>query len=263
MVDLGIGQQWRIHLGFERAGADAVHGDALGGHFERQRARQSHQAGLAGAVGRPLGERDVAHHRSQVEDPAVAVSLHQGHKGTARQEHAGEVGVHHVAPLFEREVGQFLPQVDAGAVDQDVDSAEAGRDSPGEGGHLSLVPDVRGERFGFGAAGCEGGGGLLELTAVARHQRQAGAGSGQFQRNRLAEPFTGARDHRHATLQPGHAGSCFCFAAGPCASRMASTTRCGWSMFAISSTPASPAVSIVTSPMPTIRCANVCSARTS
>ena len=55
---LGIGDDGRVDLGLERAGAEAVDGHARFGQFRRQSPRQPQDGALAGAVADALLEPD-------------------------------------------------------------------------------------------------------------------------------------------------------------------------------------------------------------
>src|SRR5439155_274707 len=61
LVQFGILEYRRVQFGGERPRTDPIDGDFFGSEFERERAGEAEQGGLAGTVGRAPGEGYVAH----------------------------------------------------------------------------------------------------------------------------------------------------------------------------------------------------------
>jgi hypothetical protein len=112
----------------------------------RQRPGQRDDRTLRGDVVQE--ERDAAERRAggDVHDfAAVALSTHHGHRRSAGEEHGGDVHVHHLPPLLERDLGEWSHRergVEAGVVDQDVEAPLAVERLVDHATDVVLVRDV-------------------------------------------------------------------------------------------------------------------------
>ena len=116
------------------------------------RARELHDAALAGGIGGSEAGAEDRHHRADIDDLAAAGRLHRGIDRLRAQEGAGQVGLDHAVPLGEFERVRRLADIDAGIVDEDVDPAELVGDAADHGGDRLLVGDVGRDRNRLGAA---------------------------------------------------------------------------------------------------------------
>ena len=118
---------------------DGVDANSRLGRLHRVDARQAFDAGLGGAVGAATGHGDNARRRSDADDgAALAPRAHAPDGLGAAQMHAGEMGVDHQVPVFDRHVLGERDALHAGIVDQHVDlpgvpvdAAERVRDAAG------------------------------------------------------------------------------------------------------------------------------------
>jgi hypothetical protein len=105
-------------------GRDAVDTNAIGAELLRERARERHDRTLARHVVEEEGHAAKRRPGGDVDYRAAARLAHRGHCRPAREEHRGDVDVHHPAPLLERDLGErphLQRRVEAGVVDQHVE----------------------------------------------------------------------------------------------------------------------------------------------
>ena len=99
------------------------------------------------AVGRGAGKGILAGQAADVDDESAACAGEVRKRGVARVEHAGQVRVDHLGPLFRRHVRHVGKDADAGIVDEDVEATEA-RDGCGDRPlDLGVAPNVGAKRF--------------------------------------------------------------------------------------------------------------------
>ena len=103
---------------------DRIHSDAMRAKLARHRPGESDNAGLARHV-----VDEARHHRTErarrhVDDAAPAALLHARDEGLRHQKATVEIDREHAPPVFERHVVEGALRIDAGAVDEDVASAE-------------------------------------------------------------------------------------------------------------------------------------------
>src|ERR1039458_7445053 len=262
-IKLRILDQRGIHLRGEGTGADGVHRDSFRRKFQRQGAREAQNGALAGRIGGAARYGHVRHGGGQVDHAPVAAPFHVRHECAAHQEGAGQARVDYAPPLVQRKFGELLANVDAGVVDEDLDAPECLGDLPLKAQHLLLAGHIGLKNFRAAAGAPPLFGGLLQGLAIARHQGDGGAFTGQRQRHGFAQTAAGAGNQRHLAGQfaahgiwPGPAALCD-------AAKISSATCCGRSTLRIVRRLASPAVSIERSPMPNIRWATDWSTRAS
>src|SRR5688572_25356258 len=92
----------------------------------------------------------MTHSRSHIQDASPAVTLHRWYEGAAHQEGAGEIRVHHLAPLIKGELLDRFADVDTGVVDEDVQDAAASRYIGSECQHIRFRRQIRYEYFSGG-----------------------------------------------------------------------------------------------------------------
>ena len=103
---------------------DAVHPHVGVGQLLTERLGQPDDPGLGRAVVRSRGIPLLASDRGHVHDAPPAGLEHARHKRAAAEEHAVQIDVHHVAPLFRRAFPEhFVDARDAGIIDEDIDMA--------------------------------------------------------------------------------------------------------------------------------------------
>ena len=120
---LGVLHHARAH---REARRDAVHQHVVAAQLLRERAGEGDDRALAGDVVQQEGDAAERRARGDVHDPAAAALAHTRHDGTAREEHAEHVDVHHLAPLVDGDLVERAHRqrrVQAGVVDEDVDAA--------------------------------------------------------------------------------------------------------------------------------------------
>ena len=108
LVLRGIGAQRGRQVGRDEAGADGDARDLVVDEFQRERLREAGDGVLRRRVDAAARARHVRHDRREVDDPAVAVTLHHRDDVLAREPDTGDVGVGQGAPLLHREVDDVL-----------------------------------------------------------------------------------------------------------------------------------------------------------
>src|SRR5439155_20620981 len=180
----------RYFAGQDRGGADAV-GALL--HVERLGERD-HRV-LGGVVaGTGQRARVAPGPRGDVDDQAFLSLAHRRQHRVAAIEHARQVDGDDLVPAVDRDVPEVaLRQVDARAVDEDVDAAVALEDRGGDLRHLGLVGDVHRERLALaGRLELLFGGGQGFLAAPRDDDVRAGAR--ELDRAGEADPRAAAGD---------------------------------------------------------------------
>ena len=142
----------------------------------------------------------MAHDRSQINDPTVAISFHARDESPAHEEDARDVGVHDLAPFIEGELGDLFAEVDAGVVDEDVWIAKFFGHACFQSAHLLFIRHVSLENVGVGPDLSDSSGGCFQLFEVAGDQGEFGAGFGQREGHRSAESLAGAGDEGDSPL---------------------------------------------------------------
>src|SRR5487761_1980399 len=141
------------HVRVDESGGDHVHGHATGGHLARERAGQSHEAGL----GRPVvGLTRHAHEgadRPHEDDRTRPGAHHRGEHRARRVEGAVEVGRHHLAPLFVAHAQGQAVTGDPSVYHRDLDGTELFEGDLDRLGHLGRGGHVDGQRQGAAGGG--------------------------------------------------------------------------------------------------------------
>ncbi len=183
------------HVGEERAGAEAVDGDAVGAEIEGAGAGEADEGGFAGAVNVALEAAADAEDAGDVDDAAPLAGFHAGDDGAGEGHDGGEVHLDVAVPDFVGDFVDGLGIVDAGVVDEDVDLAEAFFGFDGEGFDGGAVGHVGDHPFDFDAEACADlGGGGGEFIGVAAGDEDVGAGFSEAAGHGFAEAFAAAGD---------------------------------------------------------------------
>src|SRR5207244_2758000 len=163
----------RHFAGQDRGGADAV------GAFLHVEGLGERDHGVLGGVVAGTGQRArvAPGPRGDVDDQALLALAHRRQHRVAAIEHAGQVDGDDLIPAVDRNVSEVaLRQVDARAVDEDVDAAMALEDRRGGLSHLGLVGDVHGDGLALaGRLELLFGGGQGFLAAPRDDDMRAGA----------------------------------------------------------------------------------------
>ncbi len=111
----------------DRAGADAVDGDAVRSELQGEAAHQADHAHLGGGVRRALGQRSFPGHRGERDEAAAATLDHPRDQPTESEVHAVEVDSEALPPLLVGELVQWPDRAgDAGIGHHHVGDAERG-----------------------------------------------------------------------------------------------------------------------------------------
>jgi len=120
---------------------------------------------------------------------------------TRAHEHAGQVDVHDLVPVVERDVDGGAADRDAGVVDQDVDLAVRRDHGVEHVLHRALVGDVHRARLGAAVRQGDRLGGVACRRSVVVGQHDDRADARERGADGLAEPVAAAGDHRDLAVQ--------------------------------------------------------------
>ena len=125
--DFGAGVPKRLgHAGGDGAGLEIVRGDGVFAELERQRARQSRNAGLRRAIGGQAVVGTLGHHGGDVDDAPGRRVPQMRYGALAQSELRGEIDGERLVPIgLGHRFGKRV-RADAGIVHQDVEPAETG-----------------------------------------------------------------------------------------------------------------------------------------
>ena len=130
------------HVGGDPARQDGVDLDVVARPGGGAHPAELHHPGLGRGVGGHAGHRQDGGERGDVDDLVPNRPFHLWVGGLAAHHHAGQVRVHHRAPLRHGELVRLLPDRAPGVVDQDVEPAVAADRLGHHRPALLLVGDV-------------------------------------------------------------------------------------------------------------------------
>src|SRR5882757_639610 len=191
------------HAAHHEARADDADADAVLLQHVADAFAPHADGGLAGVVGRRVGQGDEARERGDDGDLAALAGDHAGEQRLDGVEHAADIDVERLADHREIvERGIVLVDRDAGVGDHEIDrmGVVEAREPTGEPLAVDDVDRIGDDR---GALGATRGGDGLEAARVAAGQRERHAGSGIVERQRLADAARGAGDDDAGELLHG------------------------------------------------------------
>src|SRR6266404_8874734 len=115
-------------LGVDRAWRHAIHANSEWAQFQRGRFGEHFDAAFAGGVAGKIGEGNFVATGADVDDSARAVFFHVASGALSAEVAAFKIGRNHAIPFRFFDVQQRLENLDAGIVDQRVETAEGGED---------------------------------------------------------------------------------------------------------------------------------------
>ena len=209
VVDLAARRGAGEHLAHEGPGAEDVDPDPPIGPFHGHGPGEVLEAGLRGAVGADVGTGPVGGHGADVHDAAAAPVAHHRRDLLAHAQWALEIHREDLAPVVEGHLAhRHRRRVDAGVVDQHVDTAEPVDDLLDEPGDGVPVTDVAGEGEHLGAGGGPDLlGHLVAQLLLAGADHDLGAGRGQSLDHGPADALGGAGDDGHLAGEVEHIGT--------------------------------------------------------
>src|SRR5215472_2158291 len=144
---------------------------------------------------------DFAGHRCQTDDDAAFLRDHGRQNGLTGKEDALGVDVHHRVPVFLGDLERLRGAIDAGIVDENVDSSEFGARPLDHGAEIPAGRDVgwNCKRATIEAAhfGC----GSLSVSPIQLSHDDVRAHARQFERGRAADAAACASHYRDLALQ--------------------------------------------------------------
>ncbi len=185
-------------------GADHVGADPLAAVVDRDRAREAEHPGLGRDVARHRRVADEPVRRGDVHEGAAAAARHRRDAGARAEEDASEVDREDAVPALQRVLDDPASLRRAGAVDDDVEPA-----ARGERPLQRLLPGRRLRDVALDDQRLAPGGGdrrrrLAGRAGVAVDERHRGALAREAQRDRAADPGTGAGHDRDLVLETWH-----------------------------------------------------------
>ena len=168
-----------VQVGAEDAGSDGVDGDAFPGPLNGKRAGEGGDAGLTRRVGGHFAESNETVERCDVDDATVAAIEHVLAEDLAGAQRAGEIGIEDAGPLFFREGERWRAPDSSGAVDEDINLAEAAEGGGEQFFERSAVANIGGHANSLTAAGLDEVGGFFHLGLTACGGDDVGAGVGE------------------------------------------------------------------------------------
>ena len=124
----------------------------MGRQLLRERAREGEEPALGRGVRGVVGAPDVRELRAQQDDAPAALRDHDARRLARAEESAAQVHGHHPLPVLQRHVGDGLRLLDAGVVDEHVETTEALHDAAHERAHVRFARDVAADGKSLAAA---------------------------------------------------------------------------------------------------------------
>lgn len=124
----------KVNTVFQKAGGDHVDGDAVAGLALGEGAGENPDSGFSDMItcGQIAGSGPVATGIAEIDNASGGGLAEEGEKNTGSQERGGGGGVEACEPIFRGEVGEGLADVDAGVVDEKVETSREFADGGGE-----------------------------------------------------------------------------------------------------------------------------------
>ena len=164
----------------------------LHGHAPRQLPNATFRCGVR-HDGRA---RKIAHQRSDVHDFPRLLGDHRGQYHLRHDEWRSQIGRDDRVPVFLREVDKCAATLDAGVIEQDIDSADFRADGVHGGSNRRAVGHVEDAGRNISALVAQLLRCRFELVASAPVQYDGSAGTSKTLRNGETEAAVGARNQR-------------------------------------------------------------------
>ena len=185
------------HIGFNKAGANRVHCDLVRAGFQSHAARETDHCVLAHVVGALVARSPFTGGGSDIDDASLLALLHVRQTGLGEMQYAKQIHVQQLLKILRRVFQKGFGAVNAGVVDQRVDTAEILFNLSHCLKASFSVCHVQRQRHDLRSRQGQGGGQFVQRVFVSGNQAQRGAFVGVGLCNRLSNATAGTGDDGH------------------------------------------------------------------